>query len=172
MRSVNEIFDPHRVNEFYNLPNQIQRDQLYRNKATNYGVVRPELLDRLYELIYRQRLHEPDESKWQYKIIPCRQVIGHEDVGGDGSRLRLRDTINDSNSLSDTPFDLIIAATGYVRDAHETMLESTKDLMKTGKLDVGRDYRIKYRKDAVSDSCGIWLQGCCQDSHGVSLAVS
>ena len=168
LRSVNEIFDPHRVNEFFNLPTQAQRHSLDRNKNTNYSVIRPELLDDLYELMYHQRLREPDETEWQHKIITCREVVGHEETTDSGTRLRLRDTMHNAISLSDTSFDLIIASTGYLRNAHEAMLDSTKALLQTDDFEVGRDYRIKYRQNAVSDDCGVWLQGCCQDTHGVS----
>ena len=165
---MNEIFDPDRVDEFYDLPDEAQKDMLTRNKATNYGVVRPELLDRLYELMYHQRLFEPDESKWHFKIIPRREVCSHEKQSDGRTSLKLRNTLNGTTSLSESSFDLVIVATGYLRNAHETMLQSTKHLLKTGKYDIGRDYRVKYRKDAVADNCGVWLQGCCQESHGVS----
>lgn len=156
------------MTEFYDLPAEARKDALHRNKATNYGVVRPELLDRLYESMYHQRLHEPDETKWRHRIVPRRAVVGYEKQGEGRVRLMLKSTIDEKESLSEAAFDLIIVATGYVRDAHVTMLESTKDLLETGKYDVGRDYKVRYRKDAVADDCGIWLQGCCQDSHGVS----
>ena len=165
---VNEIFDPEKVDEFYDLPSETQKDTLHNNKATNYGVVRSELLDRLYELMYHQRLNEPDESKWRYKIVPRRAVVGHEKHENGQIRLQLRNTINGTVGLSETSFDLVMVATGYERNAHETMLKSTEDILETSKFDVGRDYRIKYKKDAVADNCGIWLQGCCQNSHGVS----
>ncbi|KAL8723311.1 MAG: hypothetical protein Q9225_000363 [Loekoesia sp. 1 TL-2023] len=168
---VNEIFDPDRVDEFYNLPNEAQKDNLQRNKATNYGVVRPELLDCLYESMYRQRLREPDESKWQYKIKWRREAIGYSKQEDGKIRLKLRNTLDGDISLSGPAFDLIIVATGYIRNAHERMLEPTKTLLQTGKYDIGRDYRVKYRTDAVADNCGIWLQGCCQDSHGVSRTI-
>lgn len=158
------------MDEFYNLPNEAQKDTLQRNKATNYGVVRPELLDRLYELMYHQRLHEPNESKWQYKIVPRREVIGYDKQEDGRARLKLRNTLNGDIILSDAAFDLIIVATGYLRNMHVMMLKPTRDLLETDKFDIGRDYRVKYRRDAVADDCGIWLQGCCQDSHGVSLA--
>ncbi|KAI4193891.1 MAG: hypothetical protein LQ346_003807 [Caloplaca aetnensis] len=126
---VNEIFDPHRVTEFYDLPAEAQKDSLHRNKATNYGVVRPELLDRLYESMYHQRLHEPVESKWRHRIVPRRAVIGYDEQAKGKARLKLKNTIDGEENLSDAAFDLIIAATGYVRDAHMTMLDPTKHLL-------------------------------------------
>ena len=165
---MNEIFNPEKVDEFYGLPNRAQKDAIHRNKATNYGVVRPELLDRLYESMYYQRLHESDGSRWQYKIVSRREVVGYEIQEDGRTRLKLKDTVNGKISLSEDAFDMIIAATGYIRDAHETMLRPTQSLLETGKYDISRDYKVKYKKDAVSGNCGIWLQGCCQESHGVS----
>ena len=159
------------MDEFYDLPNEAQEDTLQRNKATNYGVVRPELLDRLYESMYHQRLYEPDESKWQHRIVPRREVVGYEKQKDGRGWLRLRDTLNGHVSLSNVAFNLVIVAAGYTRNTHETMLESTKHLLQTGKYNIGRDYKVKYKRDAVADSCGIWLQGCCQNSHGVSSAA-
>ena len=122
--------------------------------------------------MYHQRLHEPDESKWQYRIVPRKEVAGYETRVDGKTYLKLRNTLNGDIGLSDTGFDLVIVATGYTRNAHENMLRSTRDLLITGKYDIGRDYKIKYRRDAVADNCGIWLQGCCQDSHGVSPRIS
>ncbi|KAL8704290.1 MAG: hypothetical protein Q9201_002544 [Fulgogasparrea decipioides] len=149
---VNEIFDPDRVDEFYDLPQGAQQDLLHRNKATNYGVVRPELLDRLYELMYHQRLHEPVESKWQYKIVPRREVVGHDKQSDGRTRLKLRNTLNGSTSLSESMFDKVIVATGYVRNAHEAMLDSTRNLLETGEFDTGRDYKVRTVTDSVTAS--------------------
>lgn len=121
--------------------------------------------------MYRQRLRESDESKWQYRIKWRREAIGYSKQEDGKIRMKLRNTLDGDISLSDCAFDLVIVATGYIRNAHERMLESTKPLLKTGKYDIGRDYRVKYRTDAVADNCGIWLQGCCQDSHGVSCTI-
>lgn len=174
--SVNEVFDPERVDTFYDLPSETRQNLNFCDKATNYGVVRTELLDRLYGNMYHQRLHEPDQSKWQFKIVAWREVIGPERCPDDGDdyhrlRLKLKNTSNGDISMSESSFDLVILGTGYVRNGHETLLEPTRYLLREDGFAVERNYRVKYRKDAVGDGCGIWLQGCCEDSHGVSGAV-
>ncbi|KAL8681983.1 MAG: hypothetical protein Q9186_001925 [Xanthomendoza sp. 1 TL-2023] len=169
---VNEVFDPERVDTFYNQAPESRQQSTLADKSTNYGVVRPELLDRLYEVMYHQRLHEPDLSKWQFRIIPWQSVIGFEKASdGDRIRLRLKNTSNGESSISDASFDLAIMGTGYERKGHETLLESTRDLLQEDKFAVERNYRVKYRKDVVREDCGIWLQGCCEDTHGVSSVV-
>lgn len=164
---MNEIFDPERVDTFYDLPTESRQKTVRSDKATNYGVVRPELLDRMYENMYHQRLHEPDQSKWPYKIVSWREVIGFEDCSDRRLRLKLKNTSNGEISMSDSSFDLAILGTGYERNGHETLLEPTRYLLQENRYAVERNYRIMFRKDAVADNCGIWLQGCCEESHGV-----
>lgn len=165
---VNEVFDPERVDTFYDLPTESRQIHNRSDKATNYGVVRSELLDRMYENMYHQRLHEPDQSKWQYKIVAWREVIGFENCSDGRLRLKLKNTSNEEISMSDSSFDLAMLGTGYERNGHETLLEPTRHLLQEDRYAVERNYRVKFRKDAVAESCGIWLQGCCEDSHGLS----
>lgn len=121
----------------------------------------------MYETMYHQRLHEPDQTKWQNRIVAWREVVGYEDCTDRRVRLKLKNTSNGETSMSDSTFDLIILGTGYERNGHETLLKTTRHLLHENRYAVERDYRIKFRKDAVADGCGIWLQGCCEDSHGV-----
>lgn len=165
--SVNEIFDPERVDMFYDLPTESRLKTTWSDKATNYGVVRPELLDRMYENMYHQRLHEPDQSKWQYKIVAWREVVGFETCPDRRIRLKLKNTSNGEITMSDSSFDLAVLGTGYERNGHETLLEPARHLLREDRYAVERNYKVKFRKDAVASNCGIWLQGCCEDSHGV-----
>lgn len=169
--SVNEAFDPERVDSFYDLSEQAQQKSILSDKATNYGVVRPELLDRLYEAMYHQRLHEPDESKWQFRIVPWREVIGFEKGTDSRLRLRLKDTCYGNVSMTTSPIDLVFVGTGYERNAHEKILDPARSLLRDDKFVVERNYRLRFQKDAVADDCGLWLQGCCQSSHGVRFLL-
>lgn len=36
-------------------------------------------------------------------------------------------------------------------------------------LSVSRDYRVQFTDNAVAQDSGVWLQGCCEGTHGVSL---
>ena len=168
---MNEIFDPERVDAFYNLPPTSRQKTNWSDKATNYGVVRPELLDRMYESMYHQRLHQPDPSKWQHKIVTWREVVGSEQCPDHRLRLKLKNTSTGELSMSDASFDLAMLATGYERNGHETLLQPTRHLLQENHFTVERNYRVMFRKHAVADGCGIWLQGCCEDSHGVSGAL-
>lgn len=89
--------------------------------------------------------------------------------------------------------DLVVAATGYQRKAHIemlrgawSMLPSEKDSVGSSKpradrwsvetedgerrvMEVSRDYKVKFTNETVAPGSGIWLQGCCEGTHGVSL---
>lgn len=88
--------------------------------------------------------------------------------------------------------DLVIAATGYQRKAHVEMLKdawkllpSLQDGVASAKprsdqwsvqtddgerrvMEVSRDYKVKFADGIVAPDSGVWLQGCCEGTHGVS----
>lgn len=89
--------------------------------------------------------------------------------------------------------DLIVAATGYRRTAHLDMLKDAWKLLPQVEedavaskprsdqwsvqteggekrvMEVSRDYKVKFAKGAVTPDSGVYLQGCCEGTHGVSL---
>ncbi|MFD1692317.1 hypothetical protein ACFSHR_14765 [Azotobacter chroococcum] len=77
-------------------------------------------------------------------------------------RLSLRDTQSGGEELCE--FDLLVLATGYRRDAHWSLLEGVeRHLQKEAELE--RSYRLPTRAGFQPN---IFLQGCCEDSHGLS----
>jgi L-ornithine N5-oxygenase len=70
--------------------------------------------------------------------------------------------------------DAVFVATGYHRDLHETLLQDSRNLMPGGDLEgakwqVRRDYSVSFADKKISEDAGVWLQGCCESSHGVSF---
>ncbi|GAB7361956.1 hypothetical protein MBLNU230_g1993t1 [Neophaeotheca triangularis] len=193
---VNEIFDPERVDQVWQLAPEIRQRRLLEDKSTNYGVVRPELLEEIYGDLYSQRVR----GETRLQILNFREVVGVETgVKGGGVRLRVRDLARgfaaadegDGGQRSDADadadaeefmdVDAVVVASGYRRDAHEEMLrgveglkplasggDSGKEGRKAAKWEVQRDYRVKTRPGAVSEDAGIWLQGCNEGTHGLS----
>jgi L-ornithine N5-oxygenase len=73
--------------------------------------------------------------------------------------------------------DAVFVATGYHRDLHETLLKDARHLMPGGELEgakwqVQRDYKINFTEKSVGDDAGVWLQGCCETTHGVRIVWS
>jgi L-ornithine N5-oxygenase len=80
----------------------------------------------------------------------------------------------DINVEEDLEVDYVFTATGYLRNAHEDMLSEVRsllpsDLVKEGKFPVSRDYRVQYDEEKVDARAGVWLQGCNEGTHGVTL---
>lgn len=180
--SVNEIFNPTHTSTIFSLPPSQREKAISLDRGTNYGVVRLELLEHLYEKMYMQRLTHPDEQTWRCQILPNRIIVSASlrkssiDDAGEVVRLKL-------STSEEMEVDYIFAATGYVRDVHEKILAETRDLLpstnssasscseekKGGKFEVGRNYKVMFDGEKVdSERAGVWLQGCCEGSHGLS----
>jgi L-ornithine N5-oxygenase len=61
-------------------------------------------------------------------------------------------------------FDLVVLATGYCRDAHQRVLAPLKSVVGSA-FHVDRQYRLHTSALCLPQ---IFLQGSCEDSHGLS----
>ncbi|KAK3072697.1 hypothetical protein LTR53_006355 [Teratosphaeriaceae sp. CCFEE 6253] len=178
---VNEIFDPERVDQIYSQESKVRAKEIAHDRATNYSVVRLELLEHIYEMLYSYRIQYPNESDRPQRILNHRTVTGVEDCEVDGERALRLHVKNDSgaysgkknSSMETLTADLVIAASGYRRDAHEDMLQGLRDLMPGGGANgerwrVRRDYGVDFKQGSVSLDAGVWLQGCNEQTHGLS----
>ncbi|KAF2473074.1 L-ornithine 5-monooxygenase (L-ornithine N(5)-oxygenase) [Lindgomyces ingoldianus] len=184
---VNEIFNPSRVDCTFSRDPDLRHTTITEDRNTNYGVVRLNLLERIYETLYTQRIRYGNspvaEEQWPHRILPYRSVLNLEGSpvinGGirlhvrDQSPLYLSDAPNAEEKEDELDVDVVFVATGYQRDLHETLLQDARSLMpggglKDAKWTVQRDYRVQFADKKVSDDAGVWLQGCCESSHGLS----
>ncbi|KAH8164614.1 hypothetical protein CIB48_g3649 [Xylaria polymorpha] len=195
---VNSIFNPSYVDELFSRSDELRRSLLGDARSTNYGVVRLELIEHLYERMYdQQRELGSDSKKWPHRILGSSTIAG---VEAQPDKIRLvvrplsRNTLGAVYEKSDADeileCDLVIAATGYQRQAHLTMMENVVDLLPEGPgpinadtsngsknydttiggrpVNVNRDYSLQFAPGKVSPGSGIWLQGCCEGTHGLS----
>jgi L-ornithine N5-oxygenase len=165
---VNEIFDPDRVDPFYSLPADLRKEQIQADKATNYSVVRLELIEHVYNVMYRQRLRNPDQRTWAHRIVTHQDVqsIVERPNGKVDLKLKSARGVNDVEATTTEGFDLVIFGTGYMRNAHRQMLKDAEPLF-DGDCTVDRKYRVQFKEGAVARDAGIWLQGCNEATHGV-----
>lgn len=176
--SVNEIFDPEQVNGIYSQDPAERAAAIALDRGTNYGVVRLELLEHLYEKLYMQRLRNSDDKQWKARIIPKRVVLSAEQSSDSGIKLNLglpdnMRAVAGQQVEEDLEVDYVFTATGYKRNAHENMLSEMQNLLPSkleneGKFPVARDYRVQWDENKVAKEAGIWLQGCNEGTHGVS----
>jgi L-ornithine N5-oxygenase len=187
--SVNEIFNPSRTDStFYRSPS-LRYTTLLEDKGTNYGVVRLPLLEHIYETLYLQRLRfgntpSDEETSWPHRIMPYRLVTNVSDREGglrlevqDKSALYFSEKAGGEERREVLDVDAVFVATGYHRDLHETLLKDARHLMPGGELEgakwkVQRNYRIDFTEKSVAGDAGVWLQGCCESTHGVSSSSS
>lgn len=157
-----------------------------------------------------------DETKWPHRIMGGKRVARVDPIE-DKLRVYLAkahdseileglspgEPKDDVTELEALDVDLIISATGYVRNAHVDMLKgvwpllprkadsrerATETLAKQHVrdswevevsrennvessirvLEVARDYSVRFTPKTVATGSGIWLQGCCEGTHGVS----
>jgi L-ornithine N5-oxygenase len=125
-----------------------------------------------------------EEAHWPHRIMPYRRVTDVQDHNGgirlqikDESPLYLSETPGETERMETLDVDAVFVATGYHRDLHETLLKDARHLMPGGDLkdarwSVSRDYRVCFENKRVADDAGVWLQGCCERTHGVSSKVS
>lgn len=151
------------------------------DRATNYGHVSIELIERIYENLYTQSLLLPPGSPPQNPIMRYRTVTGLKSSPS-GAAIVTCDNATSQYEKCDDPvdeqleFDAVVLATGYARDIHLKMLEPLHHLVaqprgSSGKVDwrVAEDYGVVFDSQKVDRSqAGVWLQGCNEKTHGVS----
>lgn len=171
--SVNEIFDPASVDEFYSLDSAHRKQSLKKNKATNYSVVRLPLLEHIYEKIYRQRLLKPDPQDWTLSLHHNSEVFGAKKSElGNGLNLQLKNTITGETKTTEQAYDLVVLATGYQRKPFSGILKDLKPLLLSSSEENGslvqRNYRLLFKPGSVVRGAAVWMQGSCETTHGVS----
>lgn len=187
--SINAIFNPSFIDYLHPKPQAYRTRFLTDAKATNYSVVRLELIEAIYERMYEQRRDlGPDEATWPHRIRGCTSVVSAQ-ASGDGLQLKTAPIYGGEEETLEV--DLVVSATGYRRDAHVEMLRDTWGLLpvveKEGngegwevegkggekrRMGAGRDYGVRFAEGMVQKGSGVWLQGCNERSHGVSLLSS
>ncbi len=153
---VNEIFAPEYTDLVFQ-QSPADREKLIREyHNTNYSVVDPELIDRIYGVLYRQKV-----ARQFRHAVHCRQEITNALATSDGIELTLRDLATGQPRTH--RYDAVILATGYERRSHRELLGPLKGYLKDYQVD--RNYRVLASDELHAP---IFLQGFCEASHGLS----
>lgn len=138
--------------------------------------MRLELLEHIYEQMYIQRMNDPHPSHWRCKIIPNRKVTRINLSEDKASLLLGLAPTRGSPDEEQLACSFVFIATGYTRNAHEEILSATQELLPDVQRDdgfpVARNYRVEYDKKKVEERSGVWLQGCNENTHGVSKVLN
>ena len=153
---VNEIFNPQFTDKIYQQSMACRADMLARYRNTNYSVVDLNLIESIYQLLYLQRVKGIETHQ-----LLCSQEVSAVHLTEERLELVLCDRMSGLTACHG--FDAIVLATGYRRDDHKRLLNNLAPWIEEDEVE--RDYRLRTRSDFQP---GIYLQGCCEDSHGLS----
>lgn len=158
---VNEVFNPEFTDYLFQQPAIERRRLLQEYRNTNYAVVDLDLIERIYETLYQQKVRGQDRLR-VLRLCEVREVS----ASSAGIALTLGHVSTGAQETAD--YDLVVLATGYRRDLHSDLVAPLRPYMAAGAgepLPVARDYRLLTTPDCEA---GVYLQGCCEETHGLS----
>jgi L-ornithine N5-oxygenase len=153
---VNEIFSPDYTELVYNEPADQRAKLLGEYHNTNYSVVDLDLIERIYGILYRQKV----AHQFRHNVL-CRRQVEAVVATRDGIELTLRDLATDQHQTH--RYDAVILATGYERRSHRDLLAPLAGYLED--FNVDRNYRVLSSPDLEAS---VYLQGFCEGSHGLS----
>jgi len=159
---VNEVFSFGELEAFFESEPERKAAILDELRATNYGVVDPDLLDELYRHVYLAEV----KGERRLAVHAFSRVIGAENAPeGEGLLLKVEDRV--SGEVSPLPCDGVVLATGYERRLDPEIFAAVQPLLKcddAGNPRLSRAYRAEI---AGPSHCGFYLQGQGETSHGI-----
>jgi L-ornithine N5-oxygenase len=153
---VNEVFNADFTDYMYSRDIDERAALLDEFAQTNYAVADLDLIQQIFKVFYDQKVMRGNRLRMlrQHDVRAVR-------AAADGIHLTLWD--QDAGRESTVRYDAVVLATGYARDQHKDLLMPLAPYL--GDYDVDRYYRLKATSDFHP---GIYLQGACEDSHGLS----
>jgi len=161
---VNQIFDPQRVDLFYEASDEVKSYLLERHADTNYSVVDSDLIAELYRKVY-------DGKVKGRQRLSMRRLSRLEGLVSDGDRVRARIRDAHADLVSEEVFDAVVLATGYQPPSlTETVPAIAPYICRDafGEVVLQRHYSVK----TLSDIGGrIYLQGASESQHGFTSTL-
>jgi L-ornithine N5-oxygenase len=159
---VNEVFDSSFIDYIHSASPDLHGKILSEHADTNYSVVDAPLISRLYEIFYAEKVS--GKQRLFFRNLSTVTEVREEN---DAVTIELCDA--GLTELQQLQVDAAVLATGYTYPNPPAMLAPLKDYMMfdqhSGNAVVGRHYRVS------TDACltaGIYLQGCNENTHGLS----
>ena len=161
---ANRIFDPAAVDDYYAAPDEVKQALMRYHGNTNYSVVDVELIDELYRRAYQEKVL----GRERLRMLNVSRVTKVDDRG-DGITAFVRSLV--TGEVAELDAEVIVFATGYHQADPLAVLGEAAARCRgdgQGRPLVRRDYRV------VTDpglSCGIYLQGGTEHTHGITSAL-
>ncbi|MCP9977393.1 SidA/IucD/PvdA family monooxygenase [Actinomadura madurae] len=156
-RFANELYYPSFTGDFHAGAPGFRARTLAEMRGTNYGALDPDLLDALYDELYRLRLTGSNRMR----ILPMTEVV-RAGTDGTGALLTLADRrTGDENDL---PCDLVLLGTGF-RGEMPPLVRRIAEAVSGWPVAVDRYYRMALPPSATA-TCH--LQGVNEATHGIA----
>ena len=157
---VNEIFFPQMTGFLYSLPETKRRAILRQHEDTNYSAVDLDLIQAIYRILYAKMV----AGEENFKVRPFMELTHlRETEGGVVAEF--------FNSAEERPefleADAVVLATGYRRDKRHPLLRELEPylVMDGSCYKIARDYHVVAKPGFAPE---VFLQGFCEDTHGLS----
>lgn len=161
---TNSVFFQQWVDFYYDLPEAKRRIFFEEMKSVNYSTIDHSLIHRIYKKLYQQKVVGCERCR----ILPFLELRQMRE-GPEGVEVELFDLMRERKVTLEA--DGAVLCTGYAwRKEHPllTGLAPWFELDSLGGYKVQRDYSIASRPELRSK---IYLQGYCEDTHGISETV-
>ena len=161
---ANRIFDPEAVDAFHAAPDDVKRQIMNYHRNTNYSVVDPDLIGELYRRHYAEKVH----GNQRLHLHNTSRIAGLTE-NADGVDVVVEDLV--TGKQTPLPTHYVIFATGYDPADPRPLLGDLAGQLATtseGLPAVDRDYRVITHEVLT---CGLYLQGGTEHTHGVSASL-
>ncbi len=161
---VNEIYSPAMTDVFFGLPEAERRSLHAAHADTNYSAVDLELIRSIFRAMYQMKVN--GQSRVRVRAM-CE--LKQLEKSGDSLVATVWNKV--AARMETLEADGVVLATGFTRPRrHPLLRELNNHLLTTldGAYDVHRDYRVR---SVPGFTPGIYLQGFCETTHGISDSV-
>lgn len=153
---VNEIFNADFTDHMFDQDVDTRAELLQEFRNTNYAVSDLQLIEQVFKIFYEQKVARSERHRLLRRHEPLKVR-----TTADAVELVLRDLEHGKEHVQ--RYDAVVLATGYERQLHKALLAPVAHHL--GDMSVDRSYRVKASPDFRP---GIYLQGACEQSHGLS----
>lgn len=153
---VNGVFDAGFTDYIFQQDEATRAELLQEFHRTNYAAPDLALIQQIFKIFYEERVTRGD----RHQLLQRHQVRAVH-ARPDGIELALRDL--DGNIDLSRRYDAVVLATGYEREYHKKLLAALGEHL--GDFIVDRNYRLQA---GAAFRPAIFLQGACEDTHGLS----
>ncbi|QRN40665.1 MAG: SidA/IucD/PvdA family monooxygenase [Neisseriaceae bacterium] len=158
----NQIFDSEVVNDWYETSQETRNLLFNYHKTTNYSVVDEDLINKIYELQYKDTLLNKNRI-----YMKNASIIEDCEEKEDSVCLKIKDLF--TQNIQELNVDILVCATGFEPTSIKNILAHPEDYSFNGESPtVTRNYQLEKKNNEVSS---IYLNGCTENSHGFSSTL-